>query len=351
MELKFHLMKKNLQPLSGVRVLDLSRLIPGPFCSLILANLGAQVIKLEDPRFLDYVRDFPPSVEGVGVLYRALNDKKEFKSFSFTAKKDARSLELLIKKTDVLIESFRPGVLKRLGWPLSRLKKINPRLVVASITGYGQTGSNRKKAGHDLNYLSLSGLINPPEMPVTQWADLVGGGVMGALAILSALYYRKQTKNRKGLHLDISMTDAMNFVGLPLFILGQFGESLRILSGALARYNIYKTSDGKFISLAALEEKFWRRFCGLAGFNDLANKKYSDLDPKVHKQLKNFFMEKTQSQWVKWAEPHDICLTPVLNPAETIQGKPFRKSRFTAKKTIEGRNLFFPKLPVKMKKL
>ena len=295
-----------MKPLQGITVLDLTRLIPGPFCSLILSNFGAKVTKVEGPLQGDYLRD-------LGVpLFEALNHGKKIIRLDLKSPAGKKALMRLVKKSDVLLESFRPGVMDRLGFSFATLKKNNPKLILASITGFGQQGAMKDKAGHDLNYMSLAGLISSKEIPKIQWADFIGGGLMGALKVVAAL----ANKKRKAIHLDISMTDSMIFCGVGN-ILNRDGPG--ILTGLLGRYQIYETSDGRLVSLAALEEKFWRRFCDLIGRADLKEGKFPDARPEVKKELVQLFKTKTRDDWEKLGRENDICLTPVLTPKEVVK--------------------------------
>lgn len=296
-------------PLSGIKVLDLSRLIPGPFCSRILADLGARITKVEDPVQGDYLRQMGKP------LFYALNRGKKIITIDLKSSIGKKKFGELVKKNDVVIESFRPGVMNRLGFSFKELKKINPRVVLASITGFGQTGPLRHKAGHDLNYMSLAGHISSSAMPTMQWADFVGGGLMGALHILAALTKKK----RSSVHLDISMTDSMIFCGFSNF----FMECPNVLTGLLGRYQIYKTSDGGLVALAALEEKFWKRFCELVGRSEWSAPNFPDASDKIKTELKNLFKTKTRDEWKKLGMMHDICLTPVLSPKEVNHKKIF----------------------------
>lgn len=329
-------------PLSGITIIDLSRLIPGPFCSLILNDLGARVIKVEDTEGGDYLR----SLEGT--LFQAFNRNKESISLDLKKKEGKLIFQKLLKKGDVLIESFRPDVMKRLGFSPSQLKKINPQLIIASITGFGQTGPNRDKAGHDLNYLSLAGILNSPECPSIPFSDLVGGGLWGAFSVMTALFQRQ--KSKKGAHLDISMTDSMIFLGLGNLVMSQLGMNFQqnILSGILARYRIYKTKDHGFVSLAALEDKFFSRFCDVIGKNHLKekSKNYKDASPEVHQELSELFLSKTKKEWEQFATKYDICLTPLLSPSEVLTDSQFQSRRFFHKTKLNSQNILFPFTPL-----
>lgn len=308
-------------PLKNITVVDLSRLIPGPFCSLILQELGARVIKVEDSGKPDYLRFIAPLVDANrgGAFFYALNHDKENLALNFESAPGQKILKQLAKKADVFIESSRPQVLRKMGIGPTVLHRVNPKLIVASITGYGQKGKYAGRAGHDLNYMSLSGLLTEGRVPEMQWADYVGGGLWGAIHIMAALL---QKKNRT--HLDISMTDNMIFTGLCRVVLDQFAGGLQnILSGILARYRLYQTGDLQWLSLAALEDKFWERFCKKIGKAEwLEPGKYPDASPAIHHELEKIFKSKTLSQWLTWAKKEDLCLTPVLRPKEVFASGP-----------------------------
>ena len=248
--------------LSGVRVLDLSRLLPGPFCSLYLAQLGAEVIKIEEPNGGDYARE---SKE----LFAQVNRGKKSVTLDLRQPGDVATFKELVKTADVVLESFRPGVMDRLGCGYETLKQINPKLVYAALTGYGHTGPYRDWAGHDLNYLAVAGVLEQfgsagqaPQQLNLQVADLAGGALTCAVGILAALIGARASGT--GSFVDVSMTDgsaAMQVIALAS--LREHGKTFArggdILSGALPNYAIYKCRDGKFIAVGALEPKFFKR--------------------------------------------------------------------------------------------
>ncbi len=337
-------------PLTGVTVVDLSRLIPGPFCTLVLSDCGADVIKIEDPVFPDYLKNIPPlAKKGDGILYQGLNRGKKIVPLSIKSDAGQKKLITLLRKADILVESYRPGVLKRLGLDPSSLKKINPKLIIASISGFGQTGPLSQKAGHDLNYQSLSGVLQNSQMPSMQWADLVGGGLWGAFSIVLALFER--TKTKKGCSLDISMTDGISFLGISNLLTAQAGVfgGKGLLTGLLARYRLYQTADALQVSLAALEDKFWNQFCEKANLHHLKTEEtpYPDAGLSVHRELEQFFVTKTRDEWTKWASGSDFCLTPVMAPQEFFRQDFVKKKGFFHKKTEGGVALFYPTVPLK----
>lgn len=343
----FLLPMSSFTPLKNITVVDVSRLIPGPFCSLLLSHLGARVIKVENPKSPDYLREVPPFVDDEqGALYSVFNCNKKIVLIDYLSPQGRQKFQNLVKKADVLIESFRPGVFKKMGYSFSQLKKINSKIILTSISGFGQKGSYAHLAGHDLNYMSLSGMLNPPLTPYVQLADLVGGGLWGAFSILAALL--QQGKNKKALHLDISMTDAMSFLGLGSVILGQMGVSQNILTGILARYRLYATKDQKFVCLAALEDKFWLKFCDLIE-KPQWKEDYSyfrDTDSKIHQELEEIFKEKNRSDWEKLGKQYDLCLTPVLTPFEVLESPHYQNRKFYQTVPFKKKTLKVPLLPL-----
>ncbi|MGH2898842.1 MAG: CaiB/BaiF CoA transferase family protein, partial [Solirubrobacteraceae bacterium] len=270
--------------LDGVRVLDLSRLLPGGFCSLLLADHGADVLKVEDTGVGDYIRWAPPAVEGAApsaasALFLALNRNKRSIRIDLKQEQGRAVLLDLVRCHDVVLESFRPGVLERLGVGYEALRAVNPRLVYCAITGYGQDGPLRDRPGHDMNYLGLVGLLGlsgavdgPPVPAAGQIADLGGGALMAAFGILAAL--RTAERSGAGQVVDISMSDgALSWLALVAARLLADGVVPRRggleLAGGLACYRPYACADGGWVTLGALEPKFWQAWCRGAGREDL----------------------------------------------------------------------------------
>ncbi|OGQ08397.1 MAG: hypothetical protein A3G32_09915 [Deltaproteobacteria bacterium RIFCSPLOWO2_12_FULL_40_28] len=319
---------KKFKPLKGITVVDLSRLLPGPYCSFVLASLGAKVMKVEDSELGDYLKHYPPFVskgegrEGrEGLFYHALNFNKKKITLNLRDKKGIKTLYQLCKTSDVVIESYRPGVFSKMGFSYQKLKSKNKKIILASITGYGQKTSMSHLAGHDLNFMSLAGLIKEEALPSIQWADLVGGGIWSALMIMSALY--QANFQGKGSHLDLSMSHAMRLTGMLPILLSQFGGEFFYLSGGLARYGIYKTKDNEKIALAALETKFWNPFCDIIKKPEWKDgeKTFLDANPQIKQELKEIFLQKTREEWTRQFQNLDLCFTPVLNLQEIFSKK------------------------------
>jgi len=310
-------------PLTGIRVLDLTRLLPGAFCTMLLADMGAEVIKVEDPDRGDYMRWTPPSVDGQSVLFNSLNRNKKSVTLNLKAD-DGRDLLLrLVDGADVLVEGNRPGVMKRLGLGWDTLHARNPRLVMCSITGYGQDGPFAARAGHDINYmataggLGLNGSKDGPPVPLSlQIADIGGGGLQPAVAILGALVAVQ--RGGEGRWLDVSMTDgAVSWMSLILAARGG-GEELargdQRLAGRHACYRVYACKEGGFYSVGALEPKFWAALCIAVGRPDLVALQFAEGDEgeNVHRAMEEVFASKTRSQWEHELSGLDACCEPVL---------------------------------------
>jgi crotonobetainyl-CoA:carnitine CoA-transferase CaiB-like acyl-CoA transferase len=311
-------------PLANVRVLDLSRLLPGPFATLALADLGAQVDKLEDLEGGDYLRHMPPHHGAESAMFAALNRNKRSIALDLKHADGKAAFLSMLGRYDVLIEQFRPGVMDRLGIGCATLHEQNPRLIICSLTGYGQTGPLRNAAGHDLNYLARSGLLGlqgpsgqAPQVPAFQVAD-VGGALWSALGIVTALYER--TTTHKGKLLDISMLEAnMSFASLA------FGNMLAghpptrgddTLSGGISVYGAYPAKDG-FVTLAALEPKFWLKFAAAVGIEaDLSALLPGPHQVALREKLATLFSSRTRREWEAFARQHDCCIEPVLENDE-----------------------------------
>jgi crotonobetainyl-CoA:carnitine CoA-transferase CaiB-like acyl-CoA transferase len=318
-------------PLDGLKVLDLSRLLPGGFCSLLLADYGADVLKVEDTGLGDYIRWAPPAIDGVepsaaSALFLALNRGKRSLRLDLKVREGREVLLELVREHDVLLESFRPGVLDRLGVGYARLKQENPGLVYCAITGYGQEGPDRARPGHDLNYLARNGLLGlsgeaggPPLPAAGQIADLGGGALMAAWAILAAL--RERDRSGEGQLVDVSMTQgAQSWLAMVAArFLADGVEPARgglELAGGLACYRTYACADG-WVALGALEPKFWAAFCHGLGREDLLER---HMDPEVAAELEAVFAERSRAEWAAFDDAHGCCLEPVRGLGEALAG-------------------------------
>lgn len=320
-------------PLEGVKVLDLSRLLPGPYATLVLADLGATVDKLEEPGSGDYTRHSPPMKDDTSALFLGLNRNKRSIGVDLKSPEGVATLKALVKHYDVLVESFRPGVLDRLGVGYEVLAKENPRLVFCAISGYGNTGPDRLKAGHDLNYIARSGALayggadgGPPAMPGVQLADIGGGSLFALIGILAALHERHTTG--KGRFVDVSMTDgSMAFLHMHLaarLLMGAEGTPLtrgrEALNGGYPCYGLYRTKDDRYLAVGSLEPKFFAGVCAALERPDLLSGAYDvgEEGKKVRGELEKIFASRTQAQWAALFKPLDLCVEPVLEGDEIL---------------------------------
>jgi alpha-methylacyl-CoA racemase len=320
-------------PLDGVRVLDLSRLLPGPFCSLLLADFGADVVKVEDTAQGDYMRWAPPVYEGAdasaaSAMFLALNRNKRSVRINLKEERGREVLFALARESDVLLESFRPGVLDRLGCGYEALRAANPGLVYCAISGYGQDSPLRDRSGHDLNYLALAGLLGltgdadgPPVQPAGQIADLGGGALMAAFGILAAL--RERDRSGAGQLVDVSMTDGtlswLTMVAARFLADGAVPRSGDLeLGGALVCYRPYRCADG-WITIGALEPKFWAAFCHGVGREDLIAGQFDRPGSDTHRAVEEVVAARTRAEWAAFAAEHDCCIEPVLDLDEALE--------------------------------
>jgi alpha-methylacyl-CoA racemase len=322
-------------PLDGVRVLDLSRLLPGGFCSLLLADFGADVLKVEDTGLGDYVRWAAPYYEGAedsakSALFLALNRGKRSMRLNLKSAEGREVLLRAVRAADVVLESFRPGVLDRLGVGYEAMREVNPAIVYCAITGYGQDGPNRDRSGHDMNYLGLVGLLGltgdasgPPVQAAGQIADLGGGALMAAFGILAAL--RERDRSGEGQLVDISMADgALSWLGMVAArylaedVVPRRGDLE--LAGSLACYRPYACADG-WVTLGALEPKFWQAWCRGVGREDLVEQQFARPGTDAHREVEAIFGARTREEWRAFASEHDCCLEPVLELDEALDSE------------------------------
>jgi crotonobetainyl-CoA:carnitine CoA-transferase CaiB-like acyl-CoA transferase len=330
------------RPLSDVRILDLTRLLPGGFCTLLLADLGADVIKVEDTGQGDYVRWAPPyygSEEHTrlgtrSAIYLALNRNKRSVRLDLKQEGGRQALLKLVESADVLVESFRPGVLERLGVGFEVLSRANPALVYCPITGYGQDGPNRDRAGHDMNYLGLNGILGltgeaggPPIQSGAQIADLGGGGLMAAVGILAAL--QEARRSGEGQMVDISMTDgSLSWLVMEAARYFGSGEVPQrgdiMLSGGIVCYRPYEASDG-WVTCGALEPKFWQRFCRAVDREDLIEKQFEKPGSEAHREVAEIFKTRTRGEWKAFNDEHDAMIEPILDLDEALESELVRE--------------------------
>ena len=305
--------------LDGITVVDLSRLLPGPYCSMILADHGARVIAVEDKRFL-----------ADGLFFNLINRNKEHMSLNLKTEKGQEIFYRLIEKADVLLEGFRPGVVDRLGVGYESVRKANPNIIYCSITGYGQNGPFRDRVGHDANYLSYAGVLDligekdrPPSIPGIQIADIAGGGMNAAIGILLALFARQNTG--KGQYIDISMTDGMvGFLPAALFFRQLTGQEPKradgLLSHRYACYNTYETADGRYLSIGAVENRFWKQLCDTLEIPEYAPLQYDDQRrEEILQYMRQTFKQKTLDEWDAMLGDLDICWGKIQSTREVLE--------------------------------
>jgi len=325
--------KPRAGPLVGTRILDFTRLLPGPLATMLLAEMGAEVIKIEDPSSPDPMRTYPPFTGSESALYLAVNRSKRSMAVNYKDKAGREIILDLAKGADIVIEQFRPGHLDKIGLGYSEFSRINPKIVFVSLTGYGQTGAYSAKAGHDINYIGCTGLLDStgndmgPVVPGGLVAD-VAGSYAAVVSCLAAL--RDRDKTGKGQSIDVAMLDA----ALPYMII-PFAEHFaagpspargrKPLSGGLPCYGVYECADKKYVALGALEAKFWQRFCEAIASPDLVPLQYSFNDAeKVKKEVAAVFKTRTRDEWMAIMANEDFCLSPVLELSEVEHNPHFR---------------------------
>lgn len=317
--------------LTGIKVIDLSRLLPGPFCSMILADHGARVIAVEDKRFL-----------ADGLFLNIVNRNKQHIALDLKSPQGQEIFSRLVADADVVLEGFRPGVVKKLGVDYETLAAKNPRIIYCSISGYGQDGACRDRSGHDVNYLAMCGVLDqigqpdqPPCIPGVQFADIAGGGMNAVIGILLALAAREKTG--KGQYIDISMTDSMlSFMPAALFMYQMAGiwpdRGSAVLSHRYAFYNTYRTGDGRDISIGALEHRFWKNLCEHLGVPEFAPLQYDEIRrQEIIDRLRKIFAGKTLAEWKQNLAGVDCCWAPVQTFAEVLEDPFFEQRQMVVK--------------------
>jgi crotonobetainyl-CoA:carnitine CoA-transferase CaiB-like acyl-CoA transferase len=312
-------------PLSNVRVLDLTRLLPGGYCTQLLADMGADVIKIEEPGRGDYIRWSPPMVGEYSAAHWVLNRNKRSVTLNLKQPEGKDLFLKLCETANVVVEGFRPGVMDRLGLGYEAIKSRNPRIVYCSISGYGQSGPYAAKAGHDINYIGYAGLLGftgtpegRPVLPGVQIGDLGGGGLLPAVGILAGLIKAQATG--EGDYVDIAMMDGV--VSWLTIHAGKFfgggGEPTwgsEVLNGAVPCYNLYRCADGRWITVGALEPQFWKAFCAALQRDDLVSRQF---DRKAIEEVQEIISSKPRDEWLETFENYDACVGPVLGVAEAM---------------------------------
>ena len=329
------------QPLAGIRILDLTRLLPGPVATMHLADMGATVIKIEDPLVGDYARSMGPARHQVSQFFIAVNRGKQFLQLDLKDAAQRAQFLRLVADADVVVESFRPGVMDKLGVGWQVLKQQNPKLVMCAISGYGQDGPLAQTAGHDINYIGYAGMLEQnvgpdgtPALGNLQVGDLLGGAQTAVQGILAALVAVKL--GGLGRFVDVSMTDAVFAHNImPLVAVNNYGQPATpgrdLLTGGVACYNVFRTSDDRFIAVGALELKFWETCCDVLQRPDLKSRhwargqKVGGSDALALKaELDQIFARHTLTEWCDKFAGHDCCVSPVLRADEAIRHPLFR---------------------------
>ena len=316
--------------LEGLRVLDLTRLLPGGFATMLMADMGADVLKIEEPGKGDYIRWMDPFKAGQSSGHLALNRGKRSMTLNLKHERGREVLIKLVADADVLVESFRPGVMDRLGVGYERLSKENPGLVYCAITGYGQDGPYRDRAGHDMNYLGFGGVLDiigprggAPVVAGVQIADVGGGGLMAAVGMLAALHERE--RSGRGRFVDISMMDgAISWLGMHAagyFIDGTPPRRGQMrLSGQVACYRIYRCADDRYVTVGALEPQFWAALCKALGVPEFIERQYAppNEQDRMGERIEEIFQTRTRDEWVRELSDLDACVGPVNDFAEAF---------------------------------
>lgn len=324
------------KPLSGIRVLDLTRLLPGPVCTLHLADLGADVVKIEDTGAGDYARTLGAEPGKIAPLFAAINRNKRALRLDLKQREGVDIFLRLVRDADAVVEGFRPGVVDRLGVGYAACREINPRIVYCAISGYGQTGPYRERAGHDVNYCSYAGFTDQvgaeqgdPVIPNIQIADILGGAVVPAMGILAALLDAQ--RSGKGRYVDVAMTEGVLAHNLQaLAAVASTGKArprgADFLSGREPCYSVYRTADGRHMAVGALERKFWERVCDVLQRPDLKACHWEIRTepgardaPWGKEQISAIFASRAQAYWVEKFSSEDCCVSPVLTLEESFQ--------------------------------
>lgn len=316
--------------LTGLKILDFSTLLPGPYATLMLGDLGADIIKISSPNKKDIVADYPPYIDDTDLsanqAWLGRNKKNLF--LNLKNEKSKEIINKLIMEYDIVIEQFRPGVMDKLGFGYEDLKKINPKIIYCSLTGYGQTGPLKNNAGHDINYLARSGNMNysgkkstGPILTNMQIADIGVGSLNSVIGILSAVYYRSQTG--KGQYIDVAMSDGLisfNAMEGASFLVNGIEprrEETRLNGGCA--YDFYETKDNRYLSVGALEPKFWENFCNCIGLPEFIEKTVMPKDVFHMKEIiRKRILEKNLDEWLEIFKGKDVCVEPVLTMKEAL---------------------------------
>ena len=338
-------------PLAGIRILDLTRLLPGPVATLHLADLGAEVIKIEDPQVGDYARTLGTGQGEDSAYFRMINRNKQGLRLDLKKPEGVEVFMRLAREADVIIESFRPGVMDKLGVGYAAIAAVNPKIAYCSISGYGQVGSYKGLPGHDINYLGYAGVLDQigsaggnPAIPNFQIADLLGGAMTAAMGILAAVVEAQRTG--QGRYIDVSMTDSvLAHTYFSMLRLNDAGQSAPrgtdLLSGGLPCYATYRCADGKHMAVGALEGKFWKTACGVLGRPEWLKRQW---DASLRGELAELFVTRPRDEWASLFAAVDCCITPILSPEEALANEQLSARQMVL--NVDGLTQFAP--PLKM---
>ena len=338
-------------PLAGIRILDLTRLLPGPVTTLHLADLGAEVIKIEDPQVGDYARTLGTGQGEDSAYFRMINRNKQGLRLDLKKPEGVEVFMRLAREADVIIESFRPGVMAKLGIGYAAIAAVNPKIAYCSISGYGQDGPYKDLAGHDINYLGYAGVLDQigsaggnPAIPNFQIADLLGGALTAAMGILAAVVEAQRTG--QGRYIDVSMTDSvLAHTYFSMLRLNDAGQSAPrgtdLLSGGLPCYATYRCADGKHMAVGALEGKFWKTACEVLGHPDWLKRQW---DASLRGELAELFATRPRDEWASLFAAVDCCITPILSPEEALANEQILARKMVVQE--DGLTQFAP--PLKM---
>ncbi len=345
--------------LNGVKILDMTRLLPGPYATMLMGDLGAEVIKIEDPDIGDYARDMDPTIDGEGAPFLMLNRNKRSIEIDLKKEEGKEIFFRLAEEADVVFEQFRPGVVKKLGVDYEGVKRVNPDIIYCSLSSYGQEGSSKNKGGHDLNYASEGGLVDLtrskdgkpaiPGFPIS----VMTAGLFSAFSIISALLDR-ELNDSSGEFIDISILDCLislstGIAWKPLLQDGSPKARETELTGAYPFYDIYETKDGRYVCLAAYEKKYWENFCELIDREELKDKQFSE-NEEVKRMIEEEFKSKGFEEWKKLAEENDVMISPVNDLEEVFKSLPVQERSLLGSLDFNGKDISQIGFPAKSDK-
>ena len=338
-------------PLTGIRVLDLSSLLPGGLCTQMLADMGADVLKIENPKEGDGFRKAPPLVKTMGSYFHMINRNKRAMTLNLRDAEGRKIFLKMVAEADVLLDTFRPGTLQKLRLAFDDLKKLNPRLIHCSLTGFGQDGPYRDRAAHDINFLSLSGILDllgekngKPIVPGVQFAGAGGGSLTAAMGILAALFGRERTG--EGKYIDAALLDGLTpFLGLVMSTYMTTGQAPKrgesMVGGGYAFYQIYETADQKYIALGCLEEKFWQEFCRAIERADMIPDQFTTgtRQEELIAEVQRIIYQKTLVEWLALLSRYDTCVSPVQTLEDALNDPHIRQRGlwFKAYHPVDGK--------------